>query len=233
MVNKAANALRGMGVQKGERVIIYMGMVPEAAVAMLACARLGAIHSVVFGGFSAEAIRDRVRDCGAEMIITQDWGRRGGKTIPLKKVVDQALVGESGVKKVLVYRRTGDPVDWHDTRDVWWQEVVPAASTDCPAEILDAEDPLFILYTSGSTGKPKGVVHTCGGYITYTAFTHATVFDLREDDVYACVADVGWITGHSYIVYGPLANGATSMMFESIPTYPDAGRYWDLSLIHI
>ena len=228
MVCRCANALRDLGVKKGERVIIYMGMVPEAAVAMLACARLGAIHSVVFGGFSAESLRDRVRDSGAQVVITQDEGLRGGKPIPLKAVTDQALEGEHGVDKVLVFRRTGSDVGWVDGRDVWWHDAVDTASADCPATECDAEDPLFILYTSGSTGRPKGLVHTIGGYITYAAFTHATVFDLRDDDVYACVADVGWITGHTYIVYGPLANGATTVMFESIPTYPDAGRYWDL-----
>ena len=227
-VCRTANALAELGLKKGDRVIIYMGMVPEAAIAMLACARLGAIHSVVFGGFSAEAVRDRVRDCGAELVITQDEGLRGGRTIPLKSVVDRALEGERGVKKVLVYQRTGNGLSWDVGRDVWWHDVVPGQPAEREATVCAAEDPLFILYTSGSTGKPKGVVHTCGGYITYTAYTHQIVFDLREDDVYACMADVGWITGHSYIVYGPLANGATSMMFESIPTYPDAGRYWDM-----
>ena len=231
-VCRCANALRELGLKKGERVIIYMGMVPEAAIAMLACARLGAIHSVVFGGFSAEAVRDRVRDCGAELVITQDEGLRGQRRIPLKAVVDQALEGERGVGKVVVYQRTGGPVDWTEGRDVWWHDIVDKAASECPATICAAEDPLFILYTSGSTGKPKGVVHTCGGYITYTAYTHRVVFDLRPDDVYACVADVGWITGHSYIVYGPLANGATTLMFESVPTYPDAGRYWDMVARH-
>ncbi|MEZ4472450.1 MAG: acetate--CoA ligase [bacterium] len=194
--------------------------------------RLGAIHSVVFGGFSAEALRDRVRDCGAELVITQDEGRRGGRSFPLKAVVDEALEGEKSVGRVLVVRRTGAPVPWKDGRDIWWHEAVPGARSDCPAVELAAEDPLFILYTSGSTGRPKGVVHTSGGYLTYAAYTHRTVFDLREDDVYACVADVGWITGHSYIVYGPLANGATTLMFESTPLYPDAGRYWDLVARH-
>ena len=227
-VCQAANALKALGITKGDRVLIYMGMVPEAAVAMLACARIGAIHSVVFGGFSAEALRDRVHDCNAVSIITQDEGLRGEKIIPLKTTVDEALSGEHSIESVLVYRRTGGSVPWTEDRDVWWHETVDTASTDCPATICDAEDPLFILYTSGSTGKPKGVVHTCGGYITYTSYTHETVFDLREDDVYACMADVGWITGHSYIVYGPLANGATTLMFESVPTYPDAGRYWDM-----
>ncbi len=231
-VNRCANALHDMGVQKGERVIIYMGMVPEAAVAMLACARLGAIHSVVFGGFSAEALRDRVRDCGAEVVITQDEGLRGGRRIPLKAVTDEALEGEHGVRNVLVLRRTGADVGVVEGRDLWWHDVVDSASSEREATVCAAEDPLFILYTSGSTGRPKGLMHTCGGYITYTAFTHQTVFDLREDDVYACVADVGWITGHSYIVYGPLANGATTFMFESTPVYPDAGRYWDMVQRH-
>ena len=228
LVNQASNALRDLGVKKGERVIIYMGMVPEAAVAMLACARLGAIHSVVFGGFSADALRDRIRDCNAQVVITQDEGLRGRKTIPLKDVCDEAVRGESGVEKVLVYRRTGADIQWEDGRDVWWHEVVNQADTHFEAVECQAEDPLFILYTSGSTGKPKGVVHSCGGYLTWASFTHQNVFDLREDDVYACVADVGWITGHTYIVYGPLCNGATTLMFESIPTFPDPGRYWDM-----
>jgi acetyl-CoA synthetase len=231
-VCKAANALKELGLEKGERAIIYMGMVPEAAVAMLACARLGAIHSVVFGGFSAEALRDRIRDCEAEVVITQDWGLRGGKKIPLKNVADEACQGEGRVKKMLVVKRTGDDVGWTEGRDVWWHDAVDSASAEHDAEIVGAEHPLFVLYTSGSTGRPKGVVHTCGGYLTYTAYTHATVFDLRPGDVYACVADVGWVTGHSYIVYGPLANGATTLMFESIPTYPDAGRYWDMVARH-
>jgi len=231
-VNKAANALAALGLAKGDRAIIYMGMVPEAAIAMLACARLGAVHSVVFGGFSAEAIRDRVGDCGARVVITQDEGARGGRTLPLKATVDAALEGVSEVESVLVFRRTGGDVPWVDGRDVWWHDHVDGQSDRCPATPCDAEDPLFILYTSGSTGKPKGVVHTCGGYITYTSYTHQVVFDLRPDDVFACVADVGWITGHSYIVYGPLANGATTLMFESVPTYPDAGRYWDLVARH-
>jgi acetyl-CoA synthetase len=231
-VGQASNALKAMGVGRGDRVIIYMGMVPEAAVAMLACARIGAVHSVVFGGFSAEAVRDRCIDCDARAIITQDEGLRGSRTIPLKATVDAALEGGGPVEKVLVFRRTGTDVGWTEGRDLWWHDVVDSAPVDCPAEILDAEDPLFILYTSGSTGKPKGLVHTSGGYITYASYTHETVFDLREDDVFACVADVGWITGHTYIVYGPLANGATTLMFESIPTYPDAGRYWDMVARH-
>ncbi|MCO4771914.1 MAG: acetate--CoA ligase [Deltaproteobacteria bacterium] len=231
-VCRTASALQRLGLKRGERAIIYMGMVPEAAIAMLACARLGAIHSVVFGGFSAEALRDRIRDCSAEVVITQDEGRRAGRTIPLKATTDLACTGETGVKKVLVYRRTGAPVEWTEGRDVWWHDVVPQGDAALPATECAAEDPLFILYTSGSTGRPKGVVHTCGGYITWAQYTHRTVFDLRDDDVYACVADVGWITGHTYIVYGPLANGATTLMFESTPLYPDSGRYWDLVQRH-
>ncbi|MCO4762828.1 MAG: acetate--CoA ligase [Myxococcales bacterium] len=227
-VCKAADALRAMGVQKGERVIIYMGMVPEAAIAMLACARIGAVHSVVFGGFSAEALRDRIRDCAAEVIITQDQGLRGGRTIPLKATCDEACVGERHVRRVLVYQHTGAPVAWLPERDVWWHDAVKDASADLAAVTCAAEDPLFVLYTSGSTGRPKGLVHTCAGYMTWASYTHETVFDLREDDIYACVADVGWITGHTYIVYGPLCNGATTLMFESTPLYPDAGRYWDM-----
>ena len=231
-VCKAANALRELGLRKGERAIIYMGMVPEAAIAMLACARLGAVHSVVFGGFSADALRDRIRDCGAEIIITQDVGLRGTKHVPLKRTTDEACQGAPSVKKVLVVKRAEEEVPWTEGRDVWWHDAVGAASAGHEPAAFDAEHPLFILYTSGSTGRPKGVVHTSGGYLTYASYTHATVFDLREDDVYACVADVGWITGHTYIVYGPLANGATTLMFESLPTYPDAGRYWDMVQRH-
>ncbi|NCG18173.1 MAG: acetate--CoA ligase [Rhodobacterales bacterium] len=226
-VCQAANALSALGVGKGDRVIVYMGMVPEAAVAMLACARLGAVHSIVFGGFSAEALRDRIVDCGAKCVITQDIGLRGGRKIRLKAVADEAMAGQD-VDHCLVVRRTGDDVGWTQGRDVWWHDVVSAASTEHDAVIVDAEHPLFILYTSGSTGTPKGLVHTTGGYLTWTTWTTRVTFDLREDDVYACVADVGWITGHSYIVYGPLSNGATSLMFESTPLYPDAGRYWDM-----
>jgi acetyl-CoA synthetase len=227
-VCRMANALEALGLKMGERAIIYMGMVPEAAIAMLACARLGAVHSVVFGGFSADSLRDRINDCGAELVITQDEGLRGGRPLPLKKVVDDAVAQTSSVKQVLVYRRTGGTIAWNAERDVWWHEALEAASPVRAPTPVGAEEPLFILYTSGSTGKPKGLLHTRGGYLTYVAYTHRTVFDVREDDVYACVADVGWITGHSYIVYGPLANGATTVMFESIPTHPDAGRYWDM-----
>ena len=227
LVERAAGALAALGVQKGDRVLIYMGMVPEAAAAMLACARLGAVHSVVFGGFSAESLRDRLRDSGAAVVVTQDEGLRGGRTVPLKRTCDEALEGEHGVRHVLVYRRTHADVPWTPGRDVDWAEALAAAAPHGAVEV-DAEDPLFILYTSGSTGRPKGLLHTTAGYLLWAAWTHETVFDLREDDVYACVADVGWVTGHSYIVYGPLCNGATTLMFESTPLYPDAGRYWDM-----
>ncbi|MEM6926485.1 MAG: AMP-binding protein [Myxococcota bacterium] len=226
-VCRTANALQTLGVSPGDRVVIYMGMVPEAAIAMLACARIGAVHSVVFGGFSAEALRDRILDCGARVVITQDEGKRGGRTIPLKQTTDEALE-QAEVQKVLVYRHTGAPVTMKPGRDVWWQEAVPEAGDLHDAVPRNAEDPLFILYTSGSTGKPKGLVHTTGGYLLWASWTCQTTFDLRDDDVFACVADIGWITGHSYIVYGPLANGATTLMFESTPLYPDAGRYWDM-----
>ncbi len=233
-VCKFSNALESIGVGKGDRVIIYMGMVPEAAIAMLSCARIGAIHSVVFGGFSADSLANRIIDSGSHVIITMDEGLRAGKTIPLKKTTDAAVEivqdqNSSGkVESVIVLKRTGGEIDWNEDRDLWWSEICQGKSKSHEATIVDSEHPLFILYTSGSTGKPKGQVHTHGGYITYTSFTHKTVFDLREDDVFACVADIGWITGHSYIVYGPLANGATTFMFESTPLYPDAGRYWDM-----
>lgn len=228
-VCRAAHVLENLGVQSGDRVIIYMGMVPQAAVAMLACARIGAAHSVVFGGFSAEALRDRVIDCGARVIITQDEGRRGGRPVALKSVVDIALSDpQVEVDKVLVFNRAQAQIDWVENRDVDWSQACREASAQHYAESFPAEHPLFILYTSGSTGRPKGLMHTSGGYLTYTSFTHRAVFDLREGDVYGCVADVGWITGHSYIVYGPLANGTTTVMFESTPMYPDAARYWSL-----
>ena len=232
-VCRCANALAKLGLAKGERAVIYMGMVPEAAIAMLACARLGAIHSVVFGGFSAEALRDRIRDCGASLVITQDVGKRGGRNVPLKQTCDAALEGEHGVEKVLVVRRDASvEVGMQAERDHWWHDVVDTESESHEAVTCAAEDPLFILYTSGSTGRPKGLVHSCGGYLTWTAYTAAITFDLREDDVYACVADIGWITGHSYIVYGPLCNGATSVMFESTPLYPGVDRYWDMVARH-
>lgn len=227
-VSSFANVLKSHGIKKGDRVIIYMPMVPEAAFAMLACARIGAIHSVVFAGFSANAIRDRIIDCGASCIITANEALRGVKVIPLKPVVDEALKGTDSVKSVLVFDRTNSKVEMQSGRDFKLSDELAKVSSECPPEILDSEDPLFILYTSGSTGKPKGVLHTQGGYLLYAAFTHKYVFDYREGDIYCCAADIGWITGHSYIVYGPLANGATTMMFESIPTYPDAGRYWDM-----
>ena len=226
-VCRFSNALLSLGVSKGDRVIIYMGMVPEAAVAMLACARIGAIHSVVFGGFSSESLHDRIIDCGAKIILTQDEGVRGGKKIPLKATVDESLIGIDSVESVVVFQRTGNEVP-RMGHDIFWNELLDGISDEHEAIGVHSEHPLFILYTSGSTGKPKGLVHTSGGYITYASHTHRTVFDIREDDIFACVADVGWITGHSYIVYGPLANGATTFMFESTPLYPDAGRYWDM-----
>ena len=227
---RLANALRALGVQKGDRVTIYLPMIPDAAVAMLACARIGAIHSVVFGGFAPNSIADRVADCGSKLIITADEGLRGGRKVPLKANVDAALKlpGTSSVETVLVVRHTGGAVDMQMPRDRWFDAVVDAQPAECEPERMNAEDPLFILYTSGSTGKPKGVLHTTGGYLLYAAHTHEAVFDLREDDIYWCTADVGWVTGHSYIVYGPLANGATSVMFEGVPNYPSVSRFWEV-----
>ncbi len=226
-VNQAANALKALGVKKGDRVTIYMPMVPEAAVAMLATARIGAIHSVVFGGFSADSIRGRVVDCASDFIITANVGRRGGKTIPLKANVDAAIEGLN-VRHVLVLQTVQADAPFTAGRDVWWHDVVPSQSTVCAPEVMDAEDPLFILYTSGSTGKPKGLLHTTAGYMVYAATTTKYVFDIQPDDIYWCSADVGWITGHSYIVYGPLACGATTLMFEGVPNYPDASRFWQV-----
>ncbi|MCR6625889.1 acetate--CoA ligase [Pseudoxanthomonas japonensis] len=227
---KLANALRALGVQKGDRVTIYLPMIPDAAVAMLACARIGAIHSVVFGGFAPNSIADRVSDCASKLIITADEGLRGGKKVPLKANVDAALKlpGTNSVETVLVVRHTGGAVDMQMPRDRWFDAVVDAQPAECEPERMNAEDPLFILYTSGSTGKPKGVLHTTGGYLLYAAYTHEAVFDLREDDIYWCTADVGWVTGHSYIVYGPLANGATAVMFEGVPNYPSVSRFWEV-----
>jgi acetyl-CoA synthetase len=227
-VCQCANALKSLGVQKGDRVTIYLPMIPEIAVAMLACARIGAIHSVVFAGFSAEALGGRIADCDSRLVITADEGLRGGKRIPLKSCVDGALSieGTNCVKHVLVVRRTGGRVPMYSPRDIWYHELVDGQAKTCAAEAMDAEDPLFILYTSGSTGKPKGVLHTTGGYLVYASFTHQMVFDLHEDDIYWCTADIGWVTGHSYIVYGPLANGATTVMFEGVPHYPTTGRCW-------
>jgi acetyl-CoA synthetase len=227
-VCQCANALKSLGVRKGDRVTIYMPMIPETAVAMLACARIGAVHSVVFGGFSPESLAGRIADCGSTVVITADEGLRGGKRIPLKANVDAALAapGSECVKHVLVVRRLGSLVPMQGGRDRWFEDALAGQPKECPPEVMDAEDPLFILYTSGSTGKPKGVLHTTGGYLVFASMTHELIFDVREDDVYWCTADVGWVTGHSYIVYGPLANGATTLMFEGVPNYPDAGRFW-------
>ena len=229
-VCRLAHALTALGVAKGDRVTIYLPMIPEAAVAMLACARIGAIHSVVFGGFSPDSIAGRIADCDSKLVITADEGRRGGKTIPLKANVDEALrrPGTNSVETVLVVRHTGGAVPMQMPRDRWFDAVVDPQPATHDAQPMDAEDPLFILYTSGSTGKPKGVLHTTGGYLVHASYTHECVFDLREDDVYWCTADVGWVTGHSYIVYGPLANGATALMFEGVPTYPDPSRFWQV-----
>ena len=227
-VSRVANALKERGVKKGDRVTIYMPMVLEAAYAMLACARIGAVHSVVFGGFSPNSLRDRILDCESDVLITADEGVRGGKAIPLKKNADAALEDCPDVHTVLVLKRTGGDIAWKNDRDVWWHEIVEKQSPDCPCEEMNAEDPLFILYTSGSTGKPKGVLHTTGGYMVYTSLTHEWVFDYKDGEVYWCTADVGWITGHSYIVYGPLANGATSLIFEGVPNYPDISRFWQV-----
>ena len=227
-VCRFANALKGLGVKKGDRVCIYMPMIPEAAVAMLSCARIGAVHSIVFGGFSPDALRNRINDSECSIVITADQGLRGGRKVPLKSNADTACEKTESVKRMVVVKRGGEPVDWKDGRDLWYHELIEAASSDCPAAEMDAEDPLFILYTSGSTGKPKGVLHTSGGYILYAAMTHKYVFDYQDGDIYWCTADVGWVTGHSYIVYGPLANGATTMMFEGIPTYPTVSRFWEV-----
>ncbi|MEW5008411.1 MAG: acetate--CoA ligase [Cycloclasticus sp.] len=225
-VCRFANGLKSLGVQKGDRVCIYMPMVAEAAIAMLACTRIGAVHSVVFGGFSADALKDRLIDSETKLLIVTDESVRGGKTVPLKANADKAVASAPLVEHMLVIKRSGGDVGWTEGRDVWYHELAATMSADCPAEEMDAEDPLFILYTSGSTGKPKGVVHTTGGYLLHAAMTHKYVFDYHDGDVYWCTADVGWVTGHSYIVYGPLANGAQTLMFEGVPTYPDASRFW-------
>mgnify|MGYP001205259256 CR=1 FL=1 len=227
-VCKFSNALKARGVNKGDRVCIYMPMIPEAAYAMLACARIGAVHSVVFGGFSPESLKDRILDCDCQTVITADEGVRGGRRIPLKANVDTALEQCPDVHSVFVVRRTHAEIAWFDDRDVCYHKATEAASVDCPPELMDAEDPLFILYTSGSTGKPKGVLHTTAGYLLGASITHKYVFDYHDGDVYWCTADVGWVTGHSYIVYGPLANGAITLMFEGVPTYPDASRFWQV-----
>jgi len=231
-VCKFANVLKAQGVKKGDRVCIYMPMIPELAIAVLATARIGAIHSVVFGGFSAQSISDRINDSSCNVVITTDGAVRGNKTIPMKETVDDALLSCPSVEKVVVKTRTQTPISMIKGRDLWWEEEENKASAMCEAEAMNAEDPLFILYTSGSTGKPKGVVHTCGGYMVYSAYTFANVFQYNPGEVYFCTADIGWITGHSYLVYGPLLNGATSVLFEGVPTYPDAGRFWDIIKRH-
>lgn len=227
-VSRLGNVLRDRGVKKGDRVCIYMPMIPEAAYAMLACARVGAVHSIVFGGFSPDALKDRILDSDCRVLITADEGVRGGKAVALKANADKALAECPNLHTCLVVKRTGGDVAWDDARDVWYHQATAAVSSDCPAELMGAEDPLFILYTSGSTGKPKGVLHSTAGYLLMTAMTHKYVFDYKDGDIYWCTADVGWVTGHSYIVYGPLCNGATSLMFEGVPTYPDASRFWQV-----
>ena len=226
-VKRLSSGMRSLGIKKGDRVTIYMPMIPEAAVSMLACSRIGAIHSVVFGGFSPEALAGRIKDCKSEFIITADEGVRSGKTIPLKQNVDKALDKIEDFQKCIVVKRTGSKCSWDDARDYWYHDVIEIGEDDSPEE-MNAEDPLFILYTSGSTGKPKGVLHTTGGYLLYASITHQYIFDYHEDDIYWCTADVGWVTGHSYIIYGPLSNGATTLMFEGVPTYPDASRFWQI-----
>ena len=223
-VSKAANGLKKLGIQKGDRVTIYLTMIPELAILMLACARIGAVHSIIFGGFSAESISGRVNDCKSEYIITADEGVRGGKTIPLKATTDEALSNCPDVKKCIVVKRTGNYVYWDQDRDVWYHDLIKDVPNHCEPEEMSAEDPLFILYTSGSTGKPKGVLHTTGGYMVYASMTHQYIFNYKPNDIYWCTADIGWVTGHSYIIYGPLANGATTIMFEGVPNYPDSSR---------
>ncbi|PWC34223.1 acetate--CoA ligase [Azospirillum sp. TSO35-2] len=227
-VCRLANVMKKNGVKKGDRVTIYLPMIPEAAYAMLACTRIGAIHSIVFGGFSPDSLKDRIVDCDSHFVITSDEGLRGGRKVPLKANADKAVAGAPMVQHVLVVKHTGGDVAWTAGRDLWYHEEMDSVSADCPPEEMSAEDPLFILYTSGSTGKPKGVLHTTGGYLVYASMTHQYVFDYKDGEVYWCTADVGWVTGHSYIVYGPLANGATTLMFEGVPTYPDVSRFWQV-----
>jgi acetyl-CoA synthetase len=226
-VSKFANVIKNRGIKKGDRVMIYMPMIPELAIACLACTRIGAVHSVVFGGFSAEALKNRILDCEGKMLITANAGIRGGKSVPLKQNADEAMEG-TGTESCIVVKHTDDDCKMQSDRDYYWHEEMAGVSADCPAEEMDAEDPLFILYTSGSTGKPKGVLHTTAGYLVYTSLTHQYVFDYHDGDIYWCTADIGWVTGHSYILYGPLANGATTLMFEGVPNYPDFGRFWDI-----
>jgi acetyl-CoA synthetase len=227
-VSKAANGLKKLGIKKGDRVTIYLTMIPELAILMLACVRIGAVHSIIFGGFSADSISGRVNDCESEYIITADEGVRGGKTIPLKYTTDEALENCPNVKKCIVVKRTGNYVSWNEDRDVWYHDLIKDVSKHCEPEEMNAEDPLFILYTSGSTGKPKGVLHTTGGYMVYASMTHQYIFNYKPKDIYWCTADIGWVTGHSYIIYGPLANGATTIMFEGIPNYPSTSRWWQI-----
>jgi len=227
-VCKFANVMKGLGVKKGDRVALYMPMIPELAIAMLACTRIGAPHSIVFGGFSAESLRDRIDDAGAKLVVTADGGYRRGEPLPLKPAVDEAVAGSPSVANVVVVRRCKNEIDWKDGRDHWWHDLMDHASADCPAAKLDSEHPLFILYTSGTTGKPKGILHTTGGYLTHVTTTARAIFDLKDEDVYWCTADIGWITGHSYVVYGILANGATTFMYEGAPTTPGPDRFWDL-----
>jgi acetyl-CoA synthetase len=232
LVNRFANVLKGLGVARGDRVAIYLPMVPEVVVAMLACARIGAIHTVVFGGFSADSLRDRINDAAAKVLVTADGGYRRGAVVPLKRHADEALAGTPSVRRVVVLRRTGEAVPMQPGRDLWWHELMAGAAPECPPEQMDAEDPLYILYTSGTTGKPKGILHTTGGYLTHVYATTKWVFDLKDDDVFWCTADVGWVTGHSYLVYGPLALGVTEVMYEGAPDYPDKDRFWAVCARH-
>ncbi|MBW8324490.1 MAG: AMP-binding protein, partial [Prolixibacteraceae bacterium] len=227
-VNRFSNTLKKLGVKKGDRIAIYMPMIPELTIAMLACARIGAVHSVVFAGFSAASLADRINDAEAKVVLTADGGFRGEKITPLKKIVDEALESCTCVETVVVYQRTKSAIQMIAGRDIWWHDAIAGQSEECVAEEMDAEDNLFILYTSGSTGKPKGIVHTTAGYMVYTAYTFKNVFQYNAGDIYFCTADIGWITGHSYIVYGPLLNGAKTLMFEGVPTWPDAGRFWEI-----